>query len=152
MSLFSTLMETPDRLSAASRYTVLNGWIYVGVGVLFIAWPGVAHAIFMERAFVGHEEGLMGMVGLTLVVIGWLYYFGGRTGAPSVTAASIVDRLIFVPSVLVPLALAGVFPTLLLAFAVLDPVLAIGAWVLMRRDAKVSSVLAPVSPRPPTQN
>jgi hypothetical protein len=36
--------------------------------------------------------------------------------------------------VLVPLAITGVFPRLLLTFAVLDPILAIGAWVL--RDRK----------------
>lgn len=135
MSLLKTLMQTPDRLSTASRYTVFNGWIYLGSGALLIAWPGMLQALLMERAFVGSEEALIRIVGLTLVVIGWLYYFGGRTGAPSVTAASIVDRLIFVPAVLVPLALAGVFPHLLLAFAILDPALAIGAWILLRRDA-----------------
>lgn len=136
MSLLATLMETPGRLSTSSRYTVFNGWIYVSAGVLLIAWPGMLQAIFMERAFIGHEEALMRVVGLTLVVIGWLYYFGGRTGARSVTAASVVDRLIFVPAVLLPLGLAGVFPHLFVAFAILDPVLAIGAWLLMRRDAK----------------
>jgi hypothetical protein len=78
----------------------------------------------------------MRVVGLTLLVIGWLYVFGGRTGAASITASSVVDRLIFVPTVLVPLALAGVFPNSLLAFAVLDPLLAIGAWLLMRRGAE----------------
>jgi hypothetical protein len=136
MSFLETLMATPDRLSTASKYTVFNGWIYMGAGALLVAWPGATQALFMERAFVGHEEGLIRALGLTVVVIGWLYYFGGRTGAPSVTAASIVDRLIFVPGVLLPLALSGVFPRLLVAFAILDPALAIGAWVLMRRDAK----------------
>jgi hypothetical protein len=51
-----------------------------------------------------------------------------------VVAASIVDRLLFVPLVLVPLALSGVFPHLLLSFAILDASLALGAWVLLRRE------------------
>jgi hypothetical protein len=34
------------------------------------------------------------------------------------------------------LALSGLFPHLFIAFAVLDPVLAIGAWVLMHREAR----------------
>jgi hypothetical protein len=62
------------------------------------------------------------------VVIGWLYLFGGRAGARQIVAASVVDRLVLVPAVLVPLAIAGVFPHLLWTFAILDPALGIGAW------------------------
>jgi hypothetical protein len=40
----------------------------------------------------------------------------------------VVDRLVLVPAVLVPLAIAGVFPHLLWTFAILDPALGIGAW------------------------
>jgi hypothetical protein len=75
----------------------------------------------------------MRVIGLTLVVIGWLYLFGGRSGAQQIVAASVVDRLVFVPAVLVPVALAGVFPHLLLTLAILDPLLAIGAWALLGR-------------------
>jgi hypothetical protein len=67
------------------------------------------------------------------VVIGWLYFFGGRSGARQIVAASVVDRLVFVPVVLVPLIIAGVFPHLLGTLAILDPALAIGAWVLHNR-------------------
>jgi LPXTG-motif cell wall-anchored protein len=55
-----------------------------------------------------------------------------------VVAASIVDRLLFVPLVLVPLALTGVFPHLLLSFAILDASLALGAWALLRRKRPTS--------------
>lgn len=75
MSLLKTLMQTPGRLSTASRYTVLNGWIYLGAGAFLIAWPGMLQALLMERAFVGSEEALIRLLGLTLVVIGWPYYF-----------------------------------------------------------------------------
>ena len=73
------------------------------------------------------------MIGLTVVVIGWLYVFGGRSGARQIVAASVIDRLVFVPLVLIPLAIAGVFPHLLVTFAVLDASLAIGAWALLGR-------------------
>ena len=73
---------------------------------------------------------LIRVMGLTVVVIGWLYLFGGRSGARQIVAASVVDRLLFVPAVLAPLAIAGVFPHLLGTFAILDPVLGIGAWVI----------------------
>jgi hypothetical protein len=127
------LLEKPPRLTAASRYTVLNGAIYLGVGTLLIVWPRMTQTLFMEPVFVGREEGLMRVLGLTVVVIGWLYLFGGRSGSRQFVAASIIDRLVFVPIVLVPLAIAGVFPHLLLTFAIFDALLAIGAWVFLAR-------------------
>jgi len=121
-------------LTAASKYTALNGIGYLVVGVILIFWPGVIQTVFREPAFVGHEQALMRVIGLTIVVIGWLYFFGGRSGARQFVTASVVDRLVFVPAVLVPLAIAGVFPHLFLTFAVLDAVLAIGAWALLARE------------------
>jgi hypothetical protein len=47
--------------------------------------------------------------------------------------ASAIDRLIFVPAVLIPVAMAGVFPHLILTFAILDVLLALGAWTLFAR-------------------
>jgi hypothetical protein len=73
------------------------------------------------------------VIGLTVVVIGWLYVFGGRAGARQIVAASVIDRLIFVPAVLIPVAMAGVFPHLLLTFTLLDVLLAVGAWILSTR-------------------
>jgi hypothetical protein len=42
--------------------------------------------------------------------------------------------LIFVPVVALALAIAGVFPYLLVLFTVLDLTLAIGAWVVLGRE------------------
>jgi hypothetical protein len=71
----------------------------MGTGALVIAWPGVTQTLFIR------------VIGLRLAVIGWLYLFGGRSGAQQIVAASVADRLVFVPAVLVPVALAGAFPT-----------------------------------------
>jgi hypothetical protein len=81
----------------------MNGLIYLAAGVLLLVWPGLTQTLFMDRAFVENEQGLVRVVGLTVVVIGWLYLFGGRSGARQVVGASVIDRLIFVPVVLVPL-------------------------------------------------
>jgi hypothetical protein len=132
MSLLEKLLECPARLSAASKYTVMNGAIYLMAGALLLAWPGSAQTIFRERAFIGDEDALIRVLGMAVAVIGWLYVFGGRSGAHQLVAASIIDRLVLVPAVLLPLALAGVFPRLLTAFALLDPLLGIGAWILLR--------------------
>ncbi|TIL65537.1 hypothetical protein [Mesorhizobium sp.] len=123
------LLEKPANLSTASKYTAMNGLIYLSGGALLVVWPGLTQTLLMDRPFVGDEEGLIRVAGLTVLVIGWFYLFGGRSGARQVVAASVVNRLTFVP-LLVPLAIAGVFPHLLLSFACLDAVLAVGAWWL----------------------
>ena len=133
MSLIKELLEKPATLSATSKYAVLNGVIYLAAGGLMVVWPGATQTLFRDRAFVGDEQGLIRVIGLTFIVIGWLYVFGGRTGGRQFGAASVVDRLVFVPVVLLPIARAGVFPHLLVAFTILDMTLAVGAWVLLRR-------------------
>ncbi len=135
MSLITDLLEKPSNLSTTSKYTVMNGVLYLGAGVLIIAWPGMVQTLFRDAPFVGQEGALFRVIGLLLVVVGWLYFFGGRSGARQPVAASVIDRLIFVPLIFLPLAYAGVFPHLLVAFAIIDPLLGIGAWILLSRKA-----------------
>jgi hypothetical protein len=70
---------------------------------------------------------------MAVAVIGWLYLFGGRSGGRQFAACTVLDRWILVPIVLVPIAIAGVFPHTFFAFALLDVALAIGTWVMLRR-------------------
>ena len=135
MLFIGDLLATPATPSTLSKYTMANGVMYLAIGILFIVWPGVTQTVFLDAAFVGHEEWLMRALGLTMVDVGWIYFFGGRSGARQFAACTVIDRLIFVPLVLVPMAVAGVFPHLFLTLAILDPVLAIGAWVLRAREA-----------------
>ena len=128
------LIGKTSALTAASKYTVLNGVVYLVAGTLLIIWPGAVQTLFRDPDFVGHEKALMRVIGLTTVVIGWLYLFGGRSGAKQIVPASVIDRLVFVPLVLLPLAIAGVFPHLLVTFTILDMSLALGAWALLRRQ------------------
>ena len=133
MPLIKDLLQKSPNLSAGSKYTEVNGLLYLGMGALLLAWPGAIQTLFMDPAFAGHEEALFRVIGLTVVVIGWLYVFGGRSGARQAVASSVVDRLVFVPLVLVPLAISGVFPHFLVTLAILEPTLAIGAWALLNR-------------------
>lgn len=80
MSLMKDLLAKPPALTTASKYTALNGVAYLVVGALLVVWPAVTQTLFRDAAFVGHEEALMRVIGLTIVVIGWLYVFGGRSG------------------------------------------------------------------------
>ena len=36
--------QKPVNLSTASKYSAMNGLIYLALGVLFIVWPGVTQA------------------------------------------------------------------------------------------------------------
>jgi hypothetical protein len=134
MPLIADLLAKPTTLPKASRYTVLNGYLYLAGGALLLAWPGVAQTVFMERAFVGDEASLFRVIGMALAIIGWFYVFGGRTGARQIVAASVLDRITLVPLVLLPLALMGVFPKIMLPFGLLEPALGIGAWLLLVKD------------------
>jgi hypothetical protein len=135
MRLLSALLEQPQKLSLASRYAAACGVFYLGSGLLFLAWPGAIQALFLDAEFLPHEAQLARLIGMMLAVIGWLSIFGGRTGGRQFVAASILDRIVLVPVVLVPLALSDIMPHTLLTFAVLDPVLAVVAWVLLSQDS-----------------
>jgi hypothetical protein len=120
--------------------------MYLAAGALLIAWPGATQTLFRDRAFVGDEQGLIRVLGMTVAVIGWLYLFGGRSGARQMVAASVVDRLVLVPAVLLPLAASGMFPHLLVTFGILDPALAVGAWFLFGRHGALAAGAANQAP------
>ena len=111
----------------------------MAAGLQLLLWPGAVQTLFLDPEFVGHEGALIRIIGMTVAVIGWFYFFGGRAGGRQIVAASILDRVILVPLVLVPTALAGVFPHLLLTFAVLDPILGLIAWYFLAQEAPSTS-------------
>jgi hypothetical protein len=137
MSIVTDLLNKPHALPDASKYTVANGVFYILSGVSLLAWPGMIQAIFMDPPFTGHDEPLARLAGLLITTIGWLVLFGGRSGTRQFAAATVVSRILFVPPVLVTLAMTGLYPHILYTFAVLDPALAIGAWILLSRDTKL---------------
>jgi hypothetical protein len=139
MSLIDTLVKK-SKWTAASKFQAANGVVYLAAGVALILWPGLVQVLFRDPHFSGHESGLFRAFGLTTVIIGWHYYFGGRTGGEQVVAAGVIDGLIYVPLVLLPLAFAGVFPHTLIAFTILNVGLAIGAWTLLHEEATHKSV------------
>jgi hypothetical protein len=134
MSLISDLRQRPATLSAAARFTSACGLLYLAGGLLLLVWPDAIQMVFQDPAFAAQERALARLLGLMLAIIGWLYFFGGRSGGRQFVAATVVDRLALVPLVLIPTALAGVFPHVLLTFAVLDPALALVAWWLLARS------------------
>lgn len=120
MQLVRDLFGKSREQTAVSRFLSLNGVIYAVAGAVLVVWPGSMQGIFGEAAFVGREEGLIRVVGLTVVIIGILYLLGGRGVSRQIIAVSILCRPVLVPATILPIALAGVFPGLLFTFIVLD--------------------------------
>ena len=131
MGLIQDLCDRPDRLSRSSSFTAFNGLIYLTAGSLLLAWPGAVQAFRLGPDFVGNESSLVRILGMTVAIIGWFYLFAGRSGSKQLVAASVLDRIILVPLVLIPLAMMGVFPGLLASVAALDLVLGLIAWRLL---------------------
>ena len=150
MSFFNDLLEKPAELSTASKYSVMNGFVYLALGALFIVWPGSVQTIFMDAPFVGNESALFRVIGMTVAVIGWLYLFGGRSGARQFGPASVLDRVVLVPAVLVPLVIAGVFPHMWGRLRFLTPHSAsvLGCSTIARRDRSPGSEIAALAVPP----
>ena len=135
MSFAKALLAAPPS-TPLSRYTVWNGVFYLCFGLVTYAWPGAVQTLFLAAPFEAGEEGLVRTVGLLVALIGYFYVMGGRTAADSFGLGTIVDRAL-VPFLLAPLALwFGVDPHIVVPFAVLDPLLALGAFVIWRRQQR----------------
>ena len=128
---FKALWERPAS-TPLSRFTERCGMLYLALGATIFAWPGQFQLVGVAP-FQGQEEGLARVVGFTVMVVGWFYFMGGRTGATSFGLASVVDRLL-VPLFLIPLGLTGqVSWPIALPFAILDPALGLVAFFIWRR-------------------
>ncbi len=130
---FTALMHRGPR-TGLSRYTEACGILYFLMGLALLAVPTVPAGL-LGIEFAGAEEGYIRLAGLTVSLIGYFYWFGGRTGATSFGLSTVVDRLI-IPVVLIPMALAGLIEIkVALPFAILDPILGIGAFLIWKRES-----------------
>jgi hypothetical protein len=104
----------------------------VGAG-LFVAPQSMLELQF-RVPLRGYEVGLSNALGMTLLVIGFFYVMGARTGRASFGLATVVDRA-FVPFLLGSLLLRDlVAPMMVVPFMILDPVLALGAFLIWRKE------------------
>ena len=52
MSLIKDLLERPFDQAITSKYTAMNGLIYLGFGALVLIWPGLVQTVFRDASFV----------------------------------------------------------------------------------------------------
>ena len=121
----------PTRLS---RFTEWCGYGYAVFGAVILFWPNSQVVLGLSPPFQGQEEGLVRTLGFVLMLIGYFYVFGGRTGRTSFGLSTVLDRL------LVPFFLAFIYftsdtpLTLLLPLGALDPILGMVAYACWRAD------------------
>jgi hypothetical protein len=129
------MFSTPDQpLTPLARYTQANGFLYLALGLVVYAWPGVM-GLVGAGPLEGQEPALYRTLGLAIAIIGWFYVMGARTNRDSFGLATFADRIL-VPFFLLPLAFTGqVDPMIVLPFAILDPILGIGAFVIWKRQS-----------------
>jgi hypothetical protein len=128
------LFSAPPPHTPLTRYTAWNGLVYLLLGATFYAWPGSAQVVLGAPPFEAGEAGLVRALGMAIAIIGYFYVFGARTGQDRFGVATILDRLL-VPVLLVPLVVSGqLAPQIGIPFAVLDPALAVGAWIVYVRS------------------
>ena len=48
MSLIKDLLERPFDRAITSKYTAMNGLIYLGFGALVLVWPAMVQTIFRD--------------------------------------------------------------------------------------------------------
>jgi len=136
VSFFQTLWASGPA-TPLSRYTTWNGLLYVATGALIYVWPEVTQLLGADD-FEAGESGLVRMLGFVMAVIGWLYLVGARTRADSFGLATVVDRLLVPFFLLAPVVAGAVDAGLVVPFAILDPVLGLGAlavWLRSRQPA-----------------
>ena len=126
------LFEVPAERSILSRYTSWNGVFYALLGVFLYGSPGVILTAITGQTALGSLR----LSGMSMAIIGWFYWIGGRTGVSSFGLATIVDRAL-VPVLLGGLVLTGsVQLQEVIVIAILDPVLALGALLIWRSERR----------------
>ena len=135
-----TLMALPaGGQSKLAKFVSLQGIFYMVVGAAMSVCPSGLLALISGMP--AEQLGLVRVCGFMVVLIGWFYFFGGRTGADSFAMATVADRLV-VPIVLMAMVLvADVSLQLAAPFAVLDPILAFFTWRAWRSESMGSSRL-----------
>jgi hypothetical protein len=136
---FKQWLHRPDgHRTRLMKFTEGCGFLYLFIGSTFFFFPNLQVQIGLIPAFQGQEEALLRFVGMTLAIIGYFYIFGARTNIKSFGLSTVVDRLLIPFLILFVFSMSEINLMLVLPFAILDPTLAVIAYMLWRKDEKDS--------------
>ena len=130
------LSRGDDKRTKFIKYTEINGIFYFVTGLFIFFFPDVPSSLGLMPKVSLKEEGLLQLIGFSLSIIGYFYYFGARTHKKSFGLATVFDRLILVPIFLGILLLKGnLDKEFFLPLLILDPILGLGAYYLWSKES-----------------
>lgn len=116
------------------KYIEWNGILYIVLGMAFFVLPETIVSYGLLPMLQGNEKAYIMILGFTLLIIGYFYYFGARTHSTSFALSTVFDRIILVPVFLGIMVYVTSFDLeYVVPFLILDPSLAIGAWLIWLR-------------------
>eukprot|EP00929_Paragymnodinium_shiwhaense_P028893 TRINITY_DN16673_c0_g1_i1.p1 TRINITY_DN16673_c0_g1~~TRINITY_DN16673_c0_g1_i1.p1 ORF type:complete len:292 (+),score=18.41 TRINITY_DN16673_c0_g1_i1:98-973(+) len=122
--------------TSTHTFLLVQGVLYSGLGLGFMLGPQFLAPLLLMGPMTSGEAGVYRILGIEVVIIGYLYIQNARSNLEHAVAATTLDRL------LVPLPLAGIWMLgapwqLCAAFGVLDPLLAcLTAWSWQRSKSE----------------
>lgn len=131
--MLKELLAPPPPATPLSTYTTINGMVYMLMGLSFWIWP-YALELFGHPALTPATQGPIRGIGIAVIQIGWFYVWGARTRNVAFSLASVVNRLVFGPVLILPLVYMKLLePTLGIPFVVIDMILGAGMFALWKR-------------------
>ncbi|MBA93761.1 MAG: hypothetical protein CMG47_01680 [Candidatus Marinimicrobia bacterium] len=124
-----------DKKTTLIKYIEINSFLYMLIGLSFCFFPTLHSSLGIIPMVEGREIGFLQVIGFTLFLVGYFYYFGARTHKVSICLATVFDRLILVPLFLGFIVITGTLELgFALPFLILDPILALGALYCWQKD------------------
>jgi len=125
-AVYGRTLQDAAKLSSTHHFLIYQGVLYAVLGSIMVLAPWIYNKAFLfPEPFTAEETALWRPIGLCLTLIGYFYIQGGRSNSYHFVTATIFDRLLIVPPVLVLLYYLGTPAELVVPFLVLDPLLAL---------------------------
>ena len=125
-----------DKRTTLVKYIEVNAFLYMLIGLSFCFFPMLHSSLGLIPEVVGREVSFLRVIGFTLFLVGYFYFFGARTHKVSFCLATIFDRLILVPIFLGFIVMYGKLEIgFVLPFLILDPVLALIGLYLWKKES-----------------
>jgi hypothetical protein len=108
------------------KFLLVQGIAYALIGCLGVFGPALMADVFLIPHPSADDLGWLRIIGVAAAVIGYFYIQGARQpDIKPLMVHSTFDRLTFVPAFLIMCVLNGSSPQICIAFAIMDPLLAL---------------------------
>jgi hypothetical protein len=143
--MFGRLL-TAEGQGRAARTVELFGWLCLAEGATMLFAPHFVAAVLHLPPLADQAANYFRLAGLLVGGLGMLYVVAGRMNATGFVFASLLDRPLVPPTMLV-LWLVGIIPgTLALAFALIDGSSFLWTFFTWRAEARAGTVAAVARP------